>query len=166
MHERYFGKYKDNLEGFKDEITRIHSSKVKGEKNIMLEQQKSYDQLLQNIKQFDLEISMQMKLKINDKIMFEKKEKQDFVKLGRSETSVYRDQIESYSDTIKILKKDNEWLLNAGDNFDKAAKKQDDEQNFDKEKYSALKKEIKMKKEAKERLLQQGFPEFKSYLRL
>lgn len=91
MHERYFGKYKDNLEGFKDEITRIHSSKVKGEKNIMLEQQKSYDQLLQNIKQFDLEISMQMKLKINDKIMFEKKEKQDFVKLGRSETSVYRD---------------------------------------------------------------------------
>jgi len=109
---------------------------------------------------------MQLKLKINDKLMFEKKSKQDLVKFGRSETQVFRDQVGSYADTVKILERDNQWLLNAGDGFKKAAKKLDDEQNFDREKYSSLKKEIKMKKEAKERLLQQGFPEFKSYLRL
>ena len=122
--------------------------------------------MVANLKQFDEDISMQLKLRINDKLLFEKKDQQDFVKFSGSETSVYRDQVGSYAETVRILERDNEWLLDAGDNFEKQAKKQDQETNFDKEKYSALKKEIKMKREAKERLLQQGFPEFKSYLRL
>jgi hypothetical protein len=35
MHERYFGKYKNDLDGFKQEVSRIHKSKVSGEKNVM-----------------------------------------------------------------------------------------------------------------------------------
>jgi len=50
---------------------------------------------------------MQLKLKINDKLMFEKKSKQDLVKFGRSETQVFRDQVGSYADTVKILERDN-----------------------------------------------------------
>ena len=40
-----------------------------------------------------------------------------------------------------------------------------DHGNFDKEAYDKMKTELKMRKEAKERLLSQGLPEFKAYLR-
>ena len=38
------------------------------------------------------------------------------------------------------------------------------EPDFDKEAYRQLKAEIKKRREAKERLLQQGFPELKPYM--
>lgn len=38
------------------------------------------------------------------------------------------------------------------------------EQGFDKAAYAELKAEIKRRREAKERLLQQGFPELKPYI--
>lgn len=38
-------------------------------------------------------------------------------------------------------------------------------ENFDKEAYYKLKEELKMRKEAKERLLSQGIPQFKAYMR-
>jgi hypothetical protein len=41
----------------------------------------------------------------------------------------------------------------------------EDEQNFDREAYDKLKDNLRMRKEAKERLLSQGLPEFKAYLR-
>ena len=66
LHERYLGKYKDDLEGFKQEIKRIHASHVKGEKNVMLQKSQSYDQMVQNVKKFDEDIQMQLKLRAND----------------------------------------------------------------------------------------------------
>jgi len=41
----------------------------------------------------------------------------------------------------------------------------EDEQNFDREAYDKLKDNLRMRKEAKERILSQGLPEFKAYLR-
>ena len=41
----------------------------------------------------------------------------------------------------------------------------EDQQNFDREAYDKLKDSLRMRKEAKERLLSQGLPEFKAYLR-
>jgi hypothetical protein len=41
----------------------------------------------------------------------------------------------------------------------------EDQQNFDREAYDKLKDNLRMRKEAKERLLSQGLPEFKAYLR-
>ena len=38
-------------------------------------------------------------------------------------------------------------------------------QDFDKEAYYRLKQELKERKEAKERLLSQGLPQFKAYMR-
>lgn len=42
--------------------------------------------------------------------------------------------------------------------------KQQDKDQFDKEAYQKIKAEIKKRKEAKERLLQQGFPELRPYI--
>ena len=42
---------------------------------------------------------------------------------------------------------------------------QDKDQQFDQEAYTKLKQELSERKEAKERLLTQGIPQFKAYLR-
>lgn len=166
MHERFYGKYKDDLNGFKNAITTIKNSRRSGDQIALGETQDAYDQLLKEQKIFDREIQTQLKLKINDKQHFEKQTKSDYVKFGRSEHSVYRQQVGSLEESTRLIEKDNEWLLNAGDNFESVAKAKLEEEQFDKEKYTALKQDIKRRKEAKEKLLQQGFPEFKSYLRL
>ena len=75
----------------------------------------AFSELLADQKTFDWEISYQMKLKANDKLTMEKRSKSDFVKPARSENILYRNQVESLDDTIRILEKDNEWLLNAGE---------------------------------------------------
>jgi hypothetical protein len=82
----------------------------------------------------------------------------DFVKPSRNENVLFRQQVDTLEDTVRILEKDNEWLLSAGD----AGK----DQNVDMERYRQLKAEIKMKKEAKERIIASGFPEFKAYTRI
>ena len=43
--------------------------------------------------------------------------------------------------------------------------KQSKDKDFDKDAFQALKEEIKSRKAAKERLLNQGLPEFEAYLR-
>jgi len=82
----------------------------------------------------------------------------DFVKPSRNENVLFRQQVDTLEDTLRILEKDNEWLLSAGD----AGK----DQNVDMERYRQLKAEIKMKKEAKERIIASAFPEFKAYTRI
>lgn len=52
----------------------------------------------------------------NKKLYHEKRKESDFVKPTRSEHDLYREQVTSLEETTKILEKDNEWLLNAGDN--------------------------------------------------
>ena len=42
--------------------------------------------------------------------------------------------------------------------------KDTEKEGFDKEAYQKIKAEIKQRREAKERLLQQGFPELKPYI--
>ena len=74
---------------------------------------------------------------------------------------MYRDQVQSLSDTISILEKDNEWLLKQS-----GQQTGEDDDAFDQEKFNKIKKEIRLRKEAKERVLNQGFPEFKPYARM
>ena len=100
---------------------------------------------------------------MKDKLNFTKREDSDFIKFGRSETAVFRDQVTTLQDSMEILEKDNEWLLNAGQVLERG---EEPDGYFDQKKYTALKQEIKRKREAKERVIQQGFPEFKPYLRL
>ena len=110
---------------------------------------------------FSREIAQQLKLKRNQKLYHEKRNESDFVKHGRSENIMYREQVTTLEETTQILERDNEWLLNAGDNN----VNQDDEK-FDVEAYKELKRTIKEKRALKEKILHQGVPEFKPYLRL
>ena len=52
-----------------------------------------------------------MALRAREKLNFTKYSEKDLVKAARSENLMYRDQVESLADTIKILEKDSEWLL-------------------------------------------------------
>ena len=78
-----------------------------------------------------------MKLKHNQKLNFEKRKESDFVKHGRSENVLYREQVTTLEETTRILEKDNEWLLNAGD-----TNSNNDDDKFDLEAYKELKRSI------------------------
>lgn len=106
-----------------------------------------------------------MALRAREKLFFTERTEQDFVKPARSENLMYRDQVNSLKDTIHILEKDTEWLLNQ-QNASKPTHQPMNDNSFNQEKFDELKKQIRLKKEAKERVLAQGFPEFKPYLRM
>ena len=110
---------------------------------------------------FSHEIHQQLRMIKNKKLYHEKRKESDFVKHGRSENILYREQVTSLEETTNILEKDNQWLLNAGDN-----NLNQEDKRFDLEKYQELKRSIKESKALKEKVLHQGFPEFKPYLRL
>jgi len=76
-------------------------------------------------------------LKMKDKRNFEKREQSDYVKPAISENLMYRNQLSSIEESLEILEKDNEWQLNAGNNFESLA--QEDKAKFDKEKYQQVK---------------------------
>ena len=106
-------------------------------------------------------------MKIQDKLLFEKRKKSDFLKPSRSENVMFRSQVANIDETVAILEKDNEWLLNAGQAVEGGASPPaDDEEQFSKKEYLALKEEIKQRKATKQRILAQGFPELKAYTRL
>lgn len=67
---------------------------------------------------FDAEISYQLKMKIQDKLYFEKRENSDYLKPSRSENVMFRSQVANIDETVALLEKDNEWLLNAGNELD------------------------------------------------
>ena len=177
VQQRMFGQYKDDLEGFKKELqflknkggssNDMHSfpdvnvNTINGKAQAMDHVQKMFQS---EEAQFAAEIQTQMKLKMLDKLNFEKREQSDYVKPAMSENLMYRNQLSSIEETLDILEKDNEWQLNAGNNFETLTP--EDKAQFDKEKYQKIKESIKMRKEAKQRLIKQGFPETKSYLRL
>jgi len=75
--------------------------------------------------------------------MFEKRKKSDYLKPSSSENVMFRSQVANIDETVTILEKDNEWLLNAGQTVDAG---QDlatgDEEKFSKKQYLALKEEI------------------------
>jgi hypothetical protein len=129
--QRFHGKFKDDLDGFKEQL-KLVKKMPKGPaamiasvgnpftpngraaaKNI------AFDELSRDQKIFDYEINLQIALKIKDKESFQLREKSDYVKFSRSETTVFRDQIVTLADSLEILEKDNEWLLNAGSSVEK-----------------------------------------------
>ena len=104
---------------------------------------------------------------MQDKLYYEERKKSDFLKPSKSENVMFRSQVANIDETVRILEKDNEWLMNAGKMVDGGQElPQNDQQNFNKEQYLKLKQEIKERKAAKQRILAQGFPELKSYSRL
>jgi len=178
MEERFSGRFQDDLPGFieqckllkqaaKKSSAKKGSSMARGALNefSLLESRAAADaafhELLKDKGRFDAEVQEQIALKIRDKQQFGKLTEQDLVKPARSENLMYRDQVQTLGDTIDILEKDNEWLLkHSGQDKPSASA------GFDQEKFNQIKKEIKLRKEAKQRILHQGFPEFKPYIRM
>ena len=50
----------------------------------------AFNETRQDAKRFEAEIAFQLKMKMNDKLYFEKREKSDFVKATRSENLMFR----------------------------------------------------------------------------
>lgn len=177
VRQRMFGKYKDDLEGFKSELRFLKNKGASGNSthsildvniNTINGKAQAMDHVIKMFQQeedlFAAEIQTQLKLKMIEKRNFEKRDQSSYVKPAMSENLMYRNQLSSIDETLDILEKDNEWQLNAGNNFESLS--QEDKAQFDKEKYQKIKESIKKRKEAKQRLIKQGFPETKSYLRL
>lgn len=154
VHQRMYGELKDDLDGFKRKLEVLkkkgassNSSYSLPDVNVATINGKAQAMdYLQSIFQkeeelFAAEIQTQMKLKMNDKLYFEKREQSDYVKPAMSENLMYRNQLSSIDETIDILEKDNEWQLNAGNNFESLS--QEDKSNFDREKYQQIKESIK-----------------------
>jgi hypothetical protein len=77
----------------------------------------------------------------------------DIVVPRRSEHSLFKSQEKSHRNVIGGLETIAEQM-----------KAKQNEKAFDREAYEQIKAEIKLRREAKSRLLQQGFPELKPYI--
>ncbi len=104
------------------------------------------------------ELTEQIAMRIKEHMYFTERKPTDFVKGRRNEIDVFGKQIASHDKVATMLEKDNLDLLKAGD------RGQDESSGFDKEAYLQIKSEIKRRREAKARLLEQGFPELRSYV--
>lgn len=175
LEERLHGKYKDDLGAFMVQYRAIKSMKttsqplavsgalaadaftVEGKRQLA---DFTAEELRRDQKRADRELAYQLRMKIQRKIHSEKRQKTDFVKPARSENLLYRQQVHTLEDTIRIIEQDNEWLLKAG-----ASEQPDQEEGFDAVEYQRLKQELKLRKQAKEKIIAQGFPEFQAYSR-
>lgn len=114
---------------------------------------KVFAQLNEERELITYELAEQLSLRMKEHLYMKERKESDFVKPRRSEQSLFASQVQSNDNAIKIFEK-------------QAASRQarENEQGFDREAYNELKAEIKRRREAKERLLHQGFPELKSYI--
>lgn len=181
IEKRFTGEYKEDLEGFTQQCQLLRKEQLKelkrGKKRPAatkpkfgfqsLLDQRFAQRLVQNDAlhdkaRFDREIQEQIALRVREKQQFSKLSEEDLVRPAQSENLMYRNQVQTLSDTISILEKDNEWLLKQSGQQTGG----DKDDSFDQEKFNKVKKEIRQRKEAKERILNQGFPEFKPYMRM
>ena len=110
------------------------------------------EEILDDREQIMSELTEQMMLKVKEHMFLKERTAKDFVKPRRSETSVFENQKQSHDFAIQGLEQQS------------ASTPKEDDQAFDKEAYHQIKSEIKRRREAKERLLKQGFPELKPYM--
>lgn len=89
-------------------------------------------------------------LRAKEHLFFKERKQTDFAKPRRSEQALFNRQATHYE--------------NSANNLQAEVDQMDQDQKFDRNAYNQLKSEIKKRREAKERLLQQGFPELKPYI--
>ena len=93
-----------------------------------------------------------MRRKLNKKRNLTKRQMSDYVRSRPGEASAYRMQVASMENRIEGLETEKQQM-------------ESEEQIFDEQAYRRLKDELSQRKEAKERLLTQGIPQFQAYLR-
>jgi len=156
MNQRLFGKYKNDLDGFIAQVQMVkqhcvgvgppatsHSGSFNNADPLTAEGQHLLEQaamreILEDQDVFAKDIAYQLRLKTSKKLHHTALKRSDLLKPARSEGGVFRDQVETLEETTKILEKDNERLLNAGDK-----KVNQDDSRFDFEAYKELKQKIR-----------------------
>lgn len=99
------------------------------------------------------EVYEQLMKRVKSHMFQTKRKDSDFVKPRVSEEQALRGQVLSHENALAGLENEVNEVDESNDNFDRNA-------------FNKLKNEIKMRKAAKERLLNQGHAEFRPYLRL
>lgn len=166
LKKRVTGIYKDNVEGFVDEFMELsekltydesrpitpteflHSKIDDTTKNAI------YDELYEDRFLMAEELTEQLSLKIKEHLYLKKRKASDFVKPRQSELDIFRSQVVSHQNTIEHMEEEYNKVF---------GKEPEKKEGFDRETFHRLKAEIKLRREAKERLLEQGLPEFKPY---
>lgn len=175
VSERYFGKFKDDHAGFVQECRTLKMKAATGKKGgvqldltellaspfsgdgVRAMRDAAHDALLAEKDVIDREISEQLELRMRDKLHFSKLEKSDFVRASRSESALFTSQVGALEASTQIMERESDWLLqNAGE-----GKQFAENDDFNRDKFNAMKAEIRRRKEAKQRILQQGFADTK-----
>lgn len=107
------------------------------------------------------ELSYQLTARARKHLYATKRKDKDFIQPRVSEDNVYGRQLQSHTNAEESLKEGLERL----EQEEKETSVAPEDKTFDKKAYDEFKKELRMRKEAKERLLSSGLPEFKAYLR-
>ena len=105
------------------------------------------------------EIMEQVALRVKEHLYYKERKESDFVKGKRSELNIFSAAAKSHENALQILESKYETMKAEQEKEYKG-------QTFDKEAYEEIKKQIRQRKEAKERMLQQGHPEFKPYIQV
>lgn len=155
LRERFNGKYANDREGFAEAIMNTLKN-ASFDKNKVIKNLTSSAEAYQEIeKDRDLmisEITEQVILRMKEHMFQKKRTEKDFLQPRVSENTLFDSQVLTNTIGIENLEKE---IQNAPS---------ENEPAFDKEAYLAIKSEIKRRREAKEKLLNQGFPELKPYL--
>ena len=168
MKDRVLGKYRNDSESFEAALKDL-LGKLDYDQSKPIQKESAYDSLVNRATHSAFEevldeiygdreilreeIAEQLRRKLNKKRNLTKRQMSDFVRSRPGEASAFRAQLISAENRIEGLTAEQESM------------EQDKEQQFDQEAYSKLKQELSERKEAKERLLSQGIPQFKAYLR-
>lgn len=131
---------------------------------------------IKDSKLFKMEISQQLRIKAIRHQAFKKLGDEDFVAQKHPEAVVLErlkksieDSVNFYEDSIEASEKNNDYLNQLKkSNYKEYSKLKDDEKFkvMSKEEYQKLKQQIKERKEAKAKLIKQGFPSLKNYVYL
>ncbi len=114
-----------------------------------------YNEIIEERHLMTAELSEQLSMRIREHLFLKERKHTDFARARRSEQGIFERQVGNQEIRARNLEQQAAQIVQG---------KKEQEEGFDKEAYQAIKAEIKKRREAKERLLQQGFPELKSYV--
>ena len=107
--------------------------------------------LLNDRERLTYELSDQIARRVKQHSYFTERKSSDFVQGRRSEVDVLHRQVASHDNGMMALES-------------QISDMESNQKGFDKESYQQLKSEIKRRRDAKARLLEQGFPELRPYI--
>ena len=149
------GRFKEDVEGFAKAVLELNERATFDETKKMSPLWASRDnsevleEIIEEREMIAKELNQQMAAKIKEHFFLKERKPSDFVRPKRSEVLLFGKQVQGQETRIRELE---------------GKLEEKEEEKMDKEAYKRIKDEIKRRKEAKERLLQQGFPELKPYV--